>query len=103
MHNLIGAATRRTAGLAAGMLLIGGVAGGVLLTPGTAFAGTAVGTATSITGTSVSSGSSGATINVQVSVTPASGTVWPAGTVKVSDGAGGSCVTSLSESGSTAI
>src|SRR5580692_9947714 len=86
-------------------MLIGGVAGGVLLTPGTAFAGpvTAVGTTTSITGTSVSPGSSGATINVQVSVTPASGTVWPAGTVKVSDGAGGGCVVSLSESGSTAV
>jgi len=80
-------------------MLIGGVAGGVLLTPGTAFAGTAVATTTAISGTTLSPGSSGATLNVQVSVTPASGTVSPSGTVKVSDGAGGGCNVWLSGSG----
>lgn len=103
MHNVIGAACRRTAGLATGLILgVGGLAGAVLLTPGTAYAGTTVATTTAITGTTQSSGFPGTTLNVQVSVTPASGTVWPAGTVKVSDGSGG-CQVTLAQSGSTAV
>ncbi len=103
MHNLIGAACRRTAGMAAGMVLCGGIAGGVLLTPGTAFADTAVATTTAITGTSQSPDPAGTTtLNVQVSVTPASGTAWPAGTVKVSDTAGDSCNLTLVQNGSSA-
>ena len=36
MHRIIDLACRRTAGVAAGAVLLGGLAGGVLLTPGTA-------------------------------------------------------------------
>ncbi len=104
MHNLISAACRRTAGLAAGVVLCGGIAGGVLLTPGTALADTAVATATAITGTSQSPDSAGTTtLTVQVSVTPASGTAWPAGTVKVTDTAGDSCNVTLAQSGTSAV
>ena len=103
MHNVIGAACRRMAGLATGLILgVGGLAGAVLLTPGTAYAGTTVATTTAITGTTQSPGFHGTTLNVQVSVTPASGTVWPAGTVKVSDGSDG-CQVTLAQSGSTAV
>jgi hypothetical protein len=102
MHQLIGAAGRRMAGVAAGLILTGGAVGGVLLTPGTAFAGTAVGTTTAITGTTQTSGFQRTTLNVQVSVSAASGTVWPAGTVRVSDGSGGGCFANLAEVGSTA-
>jgi hypothetical protein len=101
MHKIVGAACRRTAGLAAGLVVTGGVFGGVLLTPGTAFASTAVDTTTAITGTTQTTTWHGTTLNVQVSVTPASGTAWPGGTVKVSDGSGG-CFLTLAEQGSTA-
>jgi hypothetical protein len=104
MNNLISAACRRTAGLAAGVVLCGGIAGGVLLTPGTAFADTAVATTTAITGTSQSPDSAGTTtLNVRVSVTPASGTAWPAGTVKVTDTAGDSCNVTLAQDGTSAV
>jgi Bacterial Ig-like domain (group 3)/Domain of unknown function DUF11 len=74
-----------------------------LLTPGTAFADTAVATTTAITGTSQSPDSAGTTtLNVRVSVTPASGTAWPAGTVKVTDTAGDSCTVTLAQDGSSA-
>ena len=101
MHKIVGAACRRTAGLAAGLIVTGGVFGGVLLTPGTAFASTAVDTTTAITGTTQTATWHGTTLNVQVSVTPASGTAWPGGTVTVSDGSGG-CSLTLAEQGSTA-
>jgi hypothetical protein len=104
MHNLIGAACRRTAGLAAGVILCGGIAGGVLMTPGTAFADTAVATTTAVTGTSQSPDPAGTTtLNVRVAVTPASGTAWPAGTVKVTDTAGDSCTITLVQDGSSAV
>jgi hypothetical protein len=103
VHKLIGAASRRTAGLAAGVILTGGVIGGVLLTPGTAFAGTAVSTTTAITGTTQTTTSDGTTLNVQVSVTPSSGTVFPGGTVKVSDGSGGCFLTLVAGSGATGV
>ncbi len=102
MHKLIEAACRRTAGIAAGIVLIGGVAGGVLLTPGTAFAGTTttpVNTTTAITGTTQTPTFHGTTLNVQVSVTPANtsnGT--PTGNVQVS-GAGGGCSAALNSAG----
>jgi hypothetical protein len=73
-----------------------------LLTPGTAFAGTTVATTTAITGTTQSAGFPGTTLNVQVSVTPASGAVWPSGTVKVSDGPD-SCLVTLAQDGSKAV
>jgi hypothetical protein len=96
-------AARRTAGLTAGLLLSAGLAGGVLLTPGTALASTAVATTTAITGTTQSPGHhQQTTLNVQVSVTPASGAVWPSGTVTVSDGSGG-CQLTLVQDGSKAI
>jgi Bacterial Ig-like domain (group 3) len=101
MHNVIAAACRRSAGLAAGLVLGAGLAGGVLLTPGTALADTTVATATAITGTTQSPGHHHTTLNVQVSVTPASGTVWPSGTVKVSAGPGG-CQLTLAQDGAKA-
>jgi Big-like domain-containing protein len=104
MRNLIGAACRRTAGMAAGVILCGGIAGGVLLTPGTALADTAVATTTAITGTSPSPDAAGTTtLTVRVSVTPASGTAWPAGTVKVTDTAGDSCTVTLAQDGTSAV
>jgi Bacterial Ig-like domain (group 3) len=101
MHNVIAAACRRSGGLAAGLVLGAGLAGSVWLTPGTALAGTTVATTTAITGTTQSPGHHHTTLNVQVSVTPASGTVWPSGIVKVSDGPGG-CQLTLVQDGTTA-
>ena len=104
MQNLRGAARRRRAGLAAGLTLSVGLAGAVLLTPGTAFAATTVATTTAITGTTQSAGFLGTTtLNVQVAVTPASGTVSPSGTVVVSDGAGGGCQLTLAKVGMSAV
>jgi hypothetical protein len=101
MHNAMIAACRRTAGLTAGLLLGAGLAGGVLLTPGTALADTAIATTTAITGTTQAPGHHGTALDVRVSVTPASGAVWPSGTVKVSDGSGG-CQLTLVQDGSKA-
>src|SRR6185437_6782634 len=102
MHGAIVSACRRTAGWAAGLVLGAGLAGGVLLTPGTALADTAVATTTAITGTAQTPGFIGTTLDVQVSVTPASGTVWPPGTVTVSDGRA-SCQVTLAQAGSKAV
>jgi hypothetical protein len=85
MRRLIGAASRRTAGVAAGLILTGGVVGGVLLAPGAAFADTA--TTIAITGASPSSGG----VTVSVSVT---GGTEPLGTFSVS-GAGHGCTGNL--------
>jgi len=63
MHKLIGAAGRRSAGLAAGVILTGGLVGGVLLAPA-AYAATATISITSATPTSGG-------ISVDVSVTNA--------------------------------
>ena len=49
MHKLIEAAGRRSAGLAAGVVLTGGLVGGVLLAPSAAYAATATITITSAT------------------------------------------------------
>jgi hypothetical protein len=84
MHKLIDAAGRRTAGLAAGVILTVGMVGGVLLAPGTAYAGTAT---IAITDATPSFGG----INVEVSVT--NGTD-PLGTFSVS-GAGNGCTGNL--------
>src|ERR1700733_5620179 len=86
----------------AAVILIGGLLGSVLLSPGTAFAATTVNTTTAITGTTQTSTADGTTLDVQVSVTPASGTVWPAGKVWVSDGSGG-CSVTLVQEGSNAV
>ena len=84
MHKLIETAGRRTAGLAAGLILTGGVVGGVLLTPGTAYADPVPATPTiTITNATPSNGG----ISVQVSVT--NGTT-PLGTFNVT-GAGTGC------------
>jgi hypothetical protein len=88
MRTLTGPAGRRTVGLAAGAIMIGGLVGGVLLAPGPAFADTTVGTTTTITGTTQTSTGQGNTLNVQVSVTAASGNVTPSGNVDVSAGPG---------------
>ncbi len=93
MHRIIDVACRRTAGVAAGAILLGGMAGGVLLTPGTAFA--AVGTTTAITGTTQAASQSGTTLTIQVSVTPDGGAAGLTGQVNVSDGAGGFCSVTL--------
>ncbi len=85
MHKLIEAAGRRSAGLAAGVVLTGGLVGGVLLAPGTAYAATAT-----IAITSATPGFGGG-INVQVAVT--NGTD-PLGTFSVS-GAGSGCTGNL--------
>jgi hypothetical protein len=89
-------------GLGGGIATGRGPSRGVLLTPGTAFADTTVATTTAITGTTQSAGFYGTTLNVQVSVTPASGTAWPSGTVKVSDGSSG-CQLTLAQDKSTAV
>jgi hypothetical protein len=101
MHTVLSSACRRTAGWTAGLVLGAGLAGGVLLTPGTALADTAVATTTVITGTTQTPGFIGTTLDVQVSVTPASGTAWPSGTVTVSDGSA-SCQVTLAQDGSKA-
>ena len=84
MHKLIDVAGRRSAGLAAGVILTGGMVGGVLLAPGTAYAATAT-----IAITDATPGFGG--INVEVSVT--NGTD-PLGTFSVS-GAGNGCTGNL--------
>jgi hypothetical protein len=99
MHRIIDVVCRRTAGVAAGVVLLGGIAGGVLLAPGTAFASTMTGTTTAITGTTQTSTPTGTTLNIQVSVTPASGTTWPSGQVNISDGSGGGCFLTLVQDG----
>ena len=88
MHKLIEAAGRRTAGLAAGVILTGGLVGGVLLAPAAAYAGTA---AISITSASPSFGG----VTVSVSVT---GGTEPLGTFSVA-GAGNGCTGNLSGGG----
>jgi hypothetical protein len=85
MHKLRDAAGRRTVGMAAGLILIGGLAGGVLLTPGTAYA--AESPTITITNATPSFGG----ISVQVSVT---GGTTPLGTFSVS-GAGNGCTGTL--------
>jgi hypothetical protein len=89
MHKLIGAAGRRTASLAAGLVLTGGLAGGVLLTPGTAYASTSP----TIT-ISASPGFGGISVNASVT----NGTT-PLGTFSASasgtGGSAGSCTGNL--------
>src|SRR3974390_2016563 len=101
MHKLFGAAGRRTAGLTAGVILTGSLVGAVLLTPGPAFADTTVDTTTTIAGTTQTPTGQGNTLNVQVSVVPASGTASPTGMVDVSAGPG-SCTVTLAQQGSSA-
>ena len=84
MHKFIGAATRRTAGMAAGVMLAGGLVGGVLLAPGTAYA------AVTTTATTISATAQGSTINVSVSVAPGGAS----GSVAVT-GAGAGCTASV--------
>jgi hypothetical protein len=101
MRNLISAVSRSTAGLAAGVVLAGGVAGGVLLFPGTAYASPLIGTSTSIINVTQSTGSSGTTLDVFVNVTPvATGSGYPMGTVEVKDETNGShCFITLAQDG----
>jgi hypothetical protein len=97
MHKLRGVARRRTARLAAGLVLTAGVAGGVLLTSGAAYAATATIT---ITGATPSQGFGGTNLDVQVSTTGGTG-----GSFSVS-GAGSGCsgfVNPMSGSGSCDI
>jgi len=95
MRRLIGAASRRTAGMAAGLILTAGVVGGVLLVPGAAYADT--GTTVAITGATQDQGFDGgaATLDVGVSVQPApTSPTW----VAVS-GAGDGCTAMVGASG----
>jgi hypothetical protein len=85
----------------AAVILTGGLLGSVLLSPGTAFAATTVNTTTAITGTTQTSTPGGTTLDVQVSVIPASGTVWPSGQVVVTDGSA-ACTVTLVQDGSNA-
>jgi hypothetical protein len=87
MHVLKRATGRRRAGIAAAMMVTGGLAGTMLLTPGTALAQTPVSTTTAITGTHQYAESSGTGLQVDVAVTATSGTAAPAGDFAVSDGA----------------
>jgi len=84
MHKFISAASRRTAGMAAGVILTGGLVGGVLLAPGTAYA-----TVTTTT-TTISATAQGSTIDVSVSVAPSGAS----GSVAVT-GAGAGCTASV--------
>ena len=84
MHKLIEAVGRRSAGLAAGVILTGGLVGGVLLAPAAAYAGTATISITSATATS-----GGVTVSVSVT-----GGTQPLGTFSVS-GAGNGCTGNL--------
>jgi hypothetical protein len=86
--------------MAAGVVLAGGLVGGVLLTPGTAYAAT-TNTTTAITGTTQTQTFQGTTLDVHVSVT-ASGTDWPTGTVAVSAGSA-SCSVALAEEGASPV
>jgi len=103
MHSVMISACRRTAGLTAGLLLGAGLIGGIALTPGTALADTPVATTTAITGITQAPDHHGTSaLTIGVSVTPASGTVWPSGIVKVSDGPSG-CQLTLVQDGSKAV
>jgi hypothetical protein len=87
-------ASRRRTGIAAAVVLAGGLAGSALLAPTSAFAGVMqTGTTTSITGTQ----QSGTALDVKVSVaTPAGSPLAPAGSVKVTiAGTSDSCTTAL--------
>jgi hypothetical protein len=89
----INGSSRRRAGIAAGVVLAGGLAGSALLAPASAFAGVMqVATTTSITGTH----QYGSTLEVSVSVaSPGGSPLAPAGSVKVSIPGGASCTTGL--------
>jgi hypothetical protein len=76
-------AIRRGAGFAAAVVIAGGLAGTVLLTPGTAFAATQVPTSTSISVSQQSNGFGGKTLDVSIAVT-AVGAYAPTGVVNVS-------------------
>jgi putative Ig domain-containing protein len=102
MHNLLSAVSRRSVGLAAGVVLAGGVAGGVLLAPGTAFA--SVGTTTTIVQSSITlhDNSGSWYINVPFEVAPAGGSIAPDGTVNVYNGATEICANvALAQIGAT--
>lgn len=89
MQNLVSTVRRRTAGAAAAVMMGGGLAGTVLLTPGTAFAATGaqVNTATSITAsTQWNYPTDVSTVKITVSVTAQSGSSAPTGDVIVSTG-----------------
>jgi hypothetical protein len=94
MHKLIGAVCRRTAGVAAGVILTGGLAGGVLLTTAGAASAAPPVPGPAGTSTSASATAQGSTINVSVSVSALGGTSAPAGSVSVS-GPGGGCSAAL--------
>ena len=100
MHIVKSAARRRKAGLVAGVVLAGGLAGGVLLTPGTAFA--AVGTTTVITGVTQTLQSSDlSNVHVSVTVEAGAGSFAPGGSFTVSNSYE-SCNVNLQQIGATA-
>lgn len=106
MQNLAKTASRRTAGVAAAVMMAGGLAGTVLLTPGTAFAdtGSQVNTATSITANQQWNYSwHQSTVKITVSVTAQHPWAAPTGDVTVSTGqpASRGCDASLHQSSLT--
>jgi hypothetical protein len=102
MHNVIHAAHRRKAGLAATVVLVGGVAGGMLLTGGVANAASPVPTSTAVNlGSTAAAASSGGSwyINVPVTVTDSAGAPAPDGTVKVYNTGTYGCTVNLTATG----
>jgi hypothetical protein len=96
MQRLKSLAGYRKAGFAAAIVMAGGLAGSVLLTPGTALATTGpVATVTNIAVTQQADPSGGTTLDIWASASATSGSVAPSGTVDIKIFGGKSCVATL--------
>jgi hypothetical protein len=95
MQRLKSLAGHRKAGFAAAIVMAGGLAGSVLLTPGTALAATPVSTVTNIAVTQQADPSGGTTLDIWASASATSSSVAPAGTVDIKIFGGHSCVATL--------
>jgi hypothetical protein len=95
MQRLKSLAGHRRAGFAAAIVMAGGLAGSVLLTPGTALAATPVSTVTNIAVTQQADPSGGTTLDIWASASATSGSVAPSGTVDIKIFGGHSCVATL--------
>jgi hypothetical protein len=98
MHNLMSAVRRHKAGFAASVVLAGGMAGGVLLTPGTAFAVTATSTAVG-TSTATHHFNGSWSLSVPVTVENLGGTTSPDGSVTITGGSESCTIVSLTATG----
>jgi hypothetical protein len=102
MHNVFRVVNRRKTGLAASVVLVGGMAGGMLLTGGVANAASPVPTNTAVNlGSTVTATHSGSSwyINVPVTVTDTAGAPAPDGTVKVYNTGTYGCTVTLAATG----